>query len=101
MTKTGSRIKSRRVELGLTQSELAIKLNASSQVISNWERNYTKPTHEDIVNLSEVLEVSTDYLLIGSQPSTPPLEDWIVEIMNAEPKKKEAMRNLWNEIKNL
>lgn len=103
MSKTGNQIKGRRVEIGLTQAELALRLKTTSQVVSNWERNYSKPTHEDIVNLSEVLEVSTDYLLIENQSkkTSSHSEDWITEIMSANQTKKEAMRNIWNEIKNL
>lgn len=63
MEMVGERIKNLRKELGWTQSFLAKKVNVSPQVVSNWERRYTDPDHDDITRLSKVFEVSTDYLL--------------------------------------
>lgn len=59
----GSRIKKLRNEIRLTQKQVADKVNVSSQVVSNWERGYTDPSHDDIRALSEVLNCSSDYLL--------------------------------------
>lgn len=61
--KIGERIKEQRKGKGWTQKHLATLVNVSPQVISNWERDYTSPDHDDIARLSEVLEVSSDYLL--------------------------------------
>lgn len=63
MSVTGERIKSKREERGLTQPQLGKKINKSKQVVSNWERGYSKPVDEDLIILSDILEVSTDYLL--------------------------------------
>lgn len=60
---TNERIKEMRLKNKLTQVELAKIVNVSSQVISNWERGYTDLSHSDIVNLSEALDCSTEYLL--------------------------------------
>ncbi|MEC2711563.1 helix-turn-helix transcriptional regulator [Bacillus cereus] len=46
---TSERIKYQRKLNKLTQKELADKLDVSSQVISNWERNYTIPNYDDMV----------------------------------------------------
>lgn len=59
----GNRIQKLRKEIRLTQKELAEKVNVSPQVISNWERGYTDPSHEDIKMLSESLGCSADYIL--------------------------------------
>lgn len=59
----GNRIKELRKGLRLTQKQVADKVNVSSQVISNWERGYTDPSHDDIKLLSEVLKCSADYIL--------------------------------------
>ncbi|PLR79295.1 transcriptional regulator [Bacillus sp. V3-13] len=59
----GHRIREYRKKRKLTQKELAIKVNVSSQVVSNWERGYTSPGTEDITRLTKVLEVTADYLL--------------------------------------
>lgn len=58
----GERIKSKRKEKRMTQVELGTAVNVSSQVISNWERGYTDPSHSDVARLSEVFECSTEYL---------------------------------------
>lgn len=63
MSISGNRIKERRIEKRLTQEQLADKVNKSKQVISNWERGYSKPIDEDLASLSKVLDVSADYLL--------------------------------------
>jgi transcriptional regulator with XRE-family HTH domain len=59
----GNRLRDLRKDLGLTQKELASKVNVSPQVVSNWEREYSFPDYDDVVALSKVYNVSTDYLL--------------------------------------
>jgi transcriptional regulator with XRE-family HTH domain len=58
------RIRQRREELHMTQTDLGKKVEKSTQVISNWERSYT-PTinYDDIVKLAEALSVTADWLL--------------------------------------
>lgn len=63
MSVTGERIKFKREEKGLTQTKFGKLINKSKQVVSNWERGYSKPVDEDLIILSDILEVSTDYLL--------------------------------------
>ena len=59
----GRRIKELRKRKGYTQKQLAERVKVSSQVISNWEREYTTPDSSDIARLANVLEVSTDVLI--------------------------------------
>jgi len=59
----GDRIKLKRKENKITQSELGKKVNASPQVVSNWERGYTDPNYDDVARLAEALNCSADYLL--------------------------------------
>ncbi|MCU9613177.1 helix-turn-helix domain-containing protein [Caldibacillus lycopersici] len=58
----GDRIRKRRKELRLIQAELAERVNVSTQVVSNWERGYTEPSHDDVARLAVALICSTDYL---------------------------------------
>lgn len=58
----GKRIREIRKKLNLTQGDFAKKINVSSQVISNWEREYTKPNSEDIERIATILEINTNYL---------------------------------------
>ncbi|WP_414627780.1 helix-turn-helix domain-containing protein [Listeria monocytogenes] len=56
-------MKKARIHKGLTQKQLADKIYISSQVISNAEREYAEVTSSNLLQIAEVLEVSTDYLL--------------------------------------
>lgn len=48
---------------GLSQEQLAEKLNVSRQAISKWESGASFPDVEKIVLISELFKVSTDYLM--------------------------------------
>lgn len=61
----GKRIVSRRKQLRLTQEELAEKAGITPQTISSAELGKKAMRPENIVKVSEVLGVSTDYLLLG------------------------------------
>lgn len=76
----GNRIRDSRKRAGLTQKELAKKLNLSAQVVSNWERNYTNPIYEDISNLSNILNVSADYLVGKTEDPSISVEKLMNEI---------------------
>lgn len=52
---------------GLSQEQLAEKVNVSRQSISKWESGETVPEIERIIELSKVFNVSTDYLLLSSE----------------------------------
>lgn len=59
----GARIKARRKQMGLTQAEVAQKLGIASQSVTNYESGKTDPSIRNLIALSAVLGVSTDYLL--------------------------------------
>lgn len=48
---------------GLTQEELAIKVNTKKTTISNYETGYSTPSIEMLDLLCDVLNVSSDFLL--------------------------------------
>lgn len=52
---------------GMTQQQLADKLNVSFQAISKWENGTTYPNIEILRDLAIVLEVSVDEILVGSE----------------------------------
>ncbi len=56
-------IKAIRKSKGLSQEELAIKLNVVRQTISKWENGLSVPDSEMLISLSEVLETSVSTLL--------------------------------------
>ena len=61
------RLKSARNRLRLTQEGLADKVNTTKSTISNYENGHSTPSNEMLVLLSDVLEVTTDYLLGKSE----------------------------------
>lgn len=52
-----------RKEKGYTQSELSKLINSSTSKIAMWETGKRDPVKEDLLVLSELFNVSTDYLL--------------------------------------
>ena len=61
----GKRISDRRKQLRLTQDELAEKMDVTPQMISTAELGKKAIRPENLLKLSEALEVSTDYILTG------------------------------------
>lgn len=56
-------IKAIRKSKGLSQEELAIKLNIVRQTISKWEKGLSVPDSDMLISLSEVLEIPVCTLL--------------------------------------
>ncbi len=63
----GERIYIRRRGLKLTQEEVAEKMNVSIQMISNLELGKKAIRPENLVKISSILNVSTDYILTGKK----------------------------------
>lgn len=59
----GTRLQRLRKEKGLTQEEVATKLNISAQAVSKWENDLTSPDISVLVELSEILGTTLDELL--------------------------------------
>lgn len=56
-------IKTLRKAKGLSQEELAVKLNVVRQTVSKWEQGLSVPDAEMLISLSEVFEVPVSTLL--------------------------------------
>lgn len=56
---------------GWSQEELAEKLGVSRQAVSKWEGAQSMPDMGRIVKMSELFDVSTDYLLKDDRPAVP------------------------------
>ncbi len=64
MTETfGQRFSRLRKAKGLTQDDVAAKVNVSSQAVSKWENDINMPDIGILLNLGQMLGVSTDELL--------------------------------------
>lgn len=64
----GSRIRSARTALGLSQEQLAEKCNLSTSFIGHIERGSRKMSLETLASLCDALNVSADYLLLDNMP---------------------------------
>jgi len=78
------KISALRKQRGMSQEQLAEQMFVSRQSISKWENGETVPDLANIVRLSEILGVSTDYLLKGARiedtPPAPPYEDFAPKV---------------------
>lgn len=63
MKSIGETISSLRKKKGLTQNELAEKMNVTDKAVSKWERDLSCPDVNTISRLAEVLDVSVEELL--------------------------------------
>ena len=67
METLGFRIARLRKEKGFTQEDIANKFNISTQAISKWENDASSPDIMILRDLSNMLDVSIDYLLYGEE----------------------------------
>jgi transcriptional regulator with XRE-family HTH domain len=65
----GEKLKMLRENHGWTQAQAAEKLGISSQVVSNYERDYRSPDKEILSTISHVYNCSLDWLLGVSDES--------------------------------
>ena len=69
MDNFGERLAALRKERGMSQEELAEKLQLTRQTISKWETGASTPDLELLMRLAEVFGISMDCLLREEKPS--------------------------------
>lgn len=62
------RIQYLRKQKGYSQEELSDKVGVSRQAVSKWESEQSTPDLEKVIAMSELFEVTTDYILKGIEP---------------------------------
>lgn len=65
----GKRLQSARKSLGITQEELAERLRVNRNHITRMERGTRVCSIDLLVEMASLLDVSTDYLLVGTTPN--------------------------------
>ena len=94
-------IKNIRKSKGLSQQELAVKLNVVRQTISKWEKGLSVPDSELLIKLAEALETPVSTLL-GETIVEPEAEDLRaisekLEVINLQfARKKEVQRRVFH-----
>ena len=67
MTEITVNIRKFRKKAGMSQNDLAEKLNVTRQTVSSWENGKTYPDLDMVVRLSDVLETDPNHLLYPEQ----------------------------------
>lgn len=67
MAETGQRIKELRLSLGFTQKEPADQIGVAQNTIAQYEKGKAETSIEAIVSLANILQMTTDYLLLGKE----------------------------------
>ncbi|HHG9944625.1 TPA: helix-turn-helix domain-containing protein [Yersinia enterocolitica] len=79
MKTPGQRIKHRRLELKLTQKELAKRVGVAHVTISQWERDDTSPRGDRLFLLAEGLKCDPSWVLRGDLAHNPPQEEALLK----------------------
>ena len=69
----------KRRELGLSQGELAKRLNVTRQAVSKWENGKGIPDISILTAISEVLGVSMDEMFTGKEPEKQIVEKIVIQ----------------------
>ena len=75
MDTLNERIKQLRKEKGLTQSQLADLLGVTDKAVSKWEIGETNPDISLLPKMSEIFNVTLDYLLVGKKEEKISIDD--------------------------
>lgn len=67
MAKVSKNLKKIRKEKGMTQEELAQKINVTRQAISNWENDKSQPDIEALKKISDILQIEIEELIYGEK----------------------------------
>ena len=81
-----------RKQRGMSQEEVADKLNVSRQAVSRWELGTTLPDAPNLLAMSELFGVSIDYLLHDDFESDDDIPK-VIEVKRASSKKSAVIKN--------
>ena len=84
----GNRLYELRKQKGLSQEELANRLDVTRQTVSKWELGDSTPDMDKLVALGELFEISLDELVFGKVTVTTKLDDLGAKVMTTENKQK-------------
>ena len=90
----GDKIHQLRKVNGMSQEELAIQLTISRQAISKWELGESVPDTENVLQLSKLFGVSTDYLLNDEYESDKDIPAVMLENKSVSSKHKSKLKKI-------
>lgn len=88
----GERIRQRRMELNLTQMELAERINRVTKYCADIERGYCGMSIETLISFCRALEVSPTTLLFGEAVASFDTTDTTAQIISALPECTEEQK---------
>ena len=98
-------LKNIRKAKGLSQEELAIKLNVVRQTVSKWEKGLSVPDSEMLIRLAEILDTRVTVLLGETLPSPENEETDLqvlarkLEVLNEQfARQNEKRRKIWRAV---
>jgi transcriptional regulator with XRE-family HTH domain len=89
----GAKLQKLRKAKGISQEELAARINVSRQAVSKWELDESKPDTDNVIRLSGMYGVTTDYLLNDELVSDVPAVNATAETTASE-KRRDKRRAL-------
>ena len=89
MVDLGNRLKTLRLQKGITQENLAAQLSVTKSTISAYENGDRRPPLENLLLLARIFKVTTDYLLGVEQKS-----DTCIDISGLTDVQKSAVKSL-------
>ncbi len=81
----GARIRSQRELLGYTREQLAERLEVSSKFCSDIELGIKGMSLNTLAKLSDILHLSTDFILFGEQDTDAAKADALLQMINQCP----------------
>ena len=84
----GNRLYELRKQKGLSQEELANRMDVTRQTVSKWELGDSTPDMDKLVLLGELFDISLDELVLGRVPVTTKLDELGAKVMTTENKQK-------------
>ena len=91
----GSKLKEARMRTEFTQEQVSDAIGVSRQTISNWENEKSYPDIVSVIKLSDLYDVSLDYLLKGKE-TKPMLSymDYLEESTNTVKSKQKLTKHM-------
>ncbi|MCM3705346.1 helix-turn-helix domain-containing protein [Cytobacillus firmus] len=106
----GERLRKCRDKKGYTQKFVADKIGIKNNTLSSYESGKRQPDYEILKKLSDLYEVTIDYILTGNQSTNSPDEMWeeflnpktqvfFKDLMDAPEEKIEELIKFWEIIR--
>jgi len=93
LSNMGIRIAQRRKELSFTQEQLAEKIGVSLQTISCIELGKKAIRPENLANVCNILDISSDYILYGKRNETQ-MDDTISKLSELDAESYQVIENM-------